>query len=92
MRRHWLFVAGGAGAAAAAIAAALFVPWLEVRREVSPDGAFTAVTRGQVLFALVPMMPGQGSDKPVYVTVCKGSASCGSVRVGAGRARLDRAR
>ena len=27
------------------------------------------------------MMPGQGSDKPVYVTVYRGSASCGTVRV-----------
>jgi len=54
MRRHWLFVAGGAGAAAAAIAAALFVPWLEVRREVSPDGAFTAVTRGQISAPTAP--------------------------------------
>jgi hypothetical protein len=67
--------------AAAALAALLFVPWLEIRREQSPDGAFTAVTRDQLFWALVPMMPGQGSDKPVYVTVYRGAQSCGSARV-----------
>jgi hypothetical protein len=66
---------------AAGITAVLFVPWLEVRREQSPDGQFAAVTRGQLFFALVPMMPGQGSDTPVHVTVYKGSRSCGSARV-----------
>jgi hypothetical protein len=64
-----------------AIATLAFVPWLEVRREQSPDGAFTMVTRNQLFWTLVPMMPGQGSDKPVYVTVYKGAQSCGTARV-----------
>jgi len=78
MRGRWHFVAGGIGLA---IVAALLVPWLEVRREQSPDGAFTAVTRARLLSSLLPAMPGQGSDKAVYVTVYKDAASCGTARV-----------
>ena len=67
--------------AIAALASLLFMPWLEVRRERSPDGAFTAVTRSQLAWMLIPMMPGQGSDRPVYVTVYRGARDCGTARV-----------
>lgn len=65
----------------AAVAAILLVPWLEVRRAQSPDGAFVAVTRTRLIFALMSAMPGQGSDKPVHVTVYKGAHACGTARV-----------
>jgi hypothetical protein len=73
-------IATSALLALAAIVAVLFVPWLEVRREQSADGEFLMVTRGELFYALVPMMPGQGSDNPVYVTVYKGGQSCGTAR------------
>ena len=73
----------------AAIAVLLYVPWLEMRREESPDRAFAAVTRSQLFWAVVPMMPGQGSDKPVYVTVYKGARSCGTARVEPGWVARD---
>jgi len=65
------------------------VPWLEVRREQSPDGRFTAVTRTRLLSTLLPAMPGQGSDEPVYVTVYNGSASCVTARIEPGAIARD---
>ncbi len=61
-----------------AAAAWAIAPVLEYFRSQSPDGAFTVVARTQPYWNLVPVMPGQGSDKPARVTLYKGNQSCGS--------------
>ena len=47
----------------------------------SPDGAFTAIARTQLIYSFIGVMPGQGSDKPGRVTVYRSSQSCGSAWV-----------
>jgi len=56
----------------------LFAPVFEHSRQQSPDGAFVAVVRSQLFYSLIPVMPGQGSDKPGRVTLYSGQQSCGS--------------
>jgi hypothetical protein len=61
-----------------AAAAWATAPVLEHFRSQSPDGAFTVVARTQPYWMFVPVMPGQGGDKPARVTLYKGRQSCGS--------------
>jgi hypothetical protein len=65
----------------AAVMAAIFLPLREHARRESPDGAFVAIARTQLFYSLMPVMPGQGSDKPGHITVYRGSQSCGSIWV-----------
>src|SRR2546423_105656 len=62
----------------AAVMALIFLPLSEHSRRQSPDGAFVAIARTQPFHAMVPVMPGQGSDKPGQVTIYRGNQSCGS--------------
>lgn len=51
----------------------------ECRRVASPDGRFYAVATCWACRTYVPMMPGEGGDKPGYVTVfTRDGHSCGS--------------
>ena len=64
------------------VSAALFAPFLTYREMPSPDGAFTAIARSSLFYALVPVMPGQAGDKPGRVTVVRSDGrSCGSTDV-----------
>ena len=54
----------------------------EYIRVTSPDGRFHAVAIYPMWRALIPMMPGQGGDKPGQVEVVSAAgASCGRVAV-----------
>jgi hypothetical protein len=64
-----------------AVAVWATAPVLEHFRTQSPDGAFTVVARTQPYWMFVPMMPGQGSDKPARITLYRGTQSCGSAWV-----------
>jgi hypothetical protein len=85
--------------AAVAVALAgylLFLPLIADRAATSPDGAFIAQTTVAPIMLLIPVMPGQGGDKPGRVTVYgKDGRSCGSAAldmvsmVSAIRWRLD---
>ena len=66
---------------AVAMSALLVTPVMEHSRRASPDGAFVAVARTQPLYSMIPVMPGQGSDKPGRVTVYRGEENCGSAWV-----------
>ena len=80
MRRSALLVAGFAASVAGATALML-APVQEYWRSESPDGAFVAVARTQAFYSMIPVMPGQGGDKPGRVTIYLGRQSCGSVWV-----------
>lgn len=65
-----------------ALAIVPFVPIIPDRESRSPDGAFTARASVRLFDTLVPMMPGQGGDKPGVITVYDGAGrSCGSAPV-----------
>lgn len=52
------------------------------RRDVSPDGEFTAVVSAALIHSLVPVMPGHGSDKPGRISVIRRDGrSCGSAAI-----------
>jgi hypothetical protein len=68
-------------AAVTATAAVLLSPVLEHARRESPDGAFVAVAHTQPFYALIPVMPGAGGDKPGRITVYRGEENCGSAWV-----------
>jgi hypothetical protein len=80
MRRLALLLAGLAAAMVVG-AALMFAPVREHWRTHSPDGVFVAIARVQPFYAMIPVMPGGGSDKPGRVTVYRGGQSCGSVWV-----------
>jgi hypothetical protein len=80
-RRAWLLLLTGIGAVAASVVISLFSPVIEHWRTSSPDGEFVAIAHTQPIFAIIGVMPGQGSDKPGRVTVYRGNQSCGSARV-----------
>jgi hypothetical protein len=64
---------------AAALAALLFTPLPSTRTTESPDGEFIAVVKTGLFDSLLPVMPGQGGDKPGSVTMMrKDGRSCGS--------------
>ena len=66
----------------AGFSAALFAPVLTYREVASPDGAFTAIAKSSLFYSLIPVMPGQGGDKPGRVTVVRNDGqSCGSADV-----------
>lgn len=79
--RRILVLLGVASILFASIAALSWLPLSEHWRTQSPDGTFVAVARAQPLYALLPVMPGGGSDKPGWVTVYKGGRSCGAAPV-----------
>ena len=55
------------------------VPLFTFREMPSLDGAFVAVVRTRMIEALIPVMPGHGSDRPGRVTLYrKDGRSCGS--------------
>jgi hypothetical protein len=72
-------VAGVFAVVVAAVMVLIFLPLTEHARRESPDGAFVAIARTP-LFHL-PIMPGQGSDRPGEVTLYRGDRSCGAVWV-----------
>jgi hypothetical protein len=57
----------------------LFMPLLKHSHRESPDGHFMIVVRTQPIYALIPHMPGGGSDLPGRATLYKDGKSCGSV-------------
>jgi len=57
----------------------LFLPLLKHSHRESPDGHFLVVVRTQPIYALIPVMPGGGSDLPARATLYKDNKSCGSV-------------
>jgi hypothetical protein len=56
----------------------LFMPVLRHSHRQSPDGHFTIILRTQPIYALIPVMPGSGSDLPARATLYKDGHSCGS--------------
>jgi len=56
----------------------LFMPVLKHSHRESPDGHFQIVVRTQPIYALIPVMPGSGSDLPARATLYKDGRSCGS--------------
>jgi hypothetical protein len=75
----------------------LFMPLLRHSHRESPDGHFMIVVRTAPIYALIPHMPGSGSDLPARATLYKDGKSCGSVALSMAsfvhdlRWRLDRA-
>lgn len=60
----------------------LFSPLLTYSTISSPDEEFTAVAASSFAHGLMPVMPGQGGDKPGRVTVLRRDGrSCGSFPV-----------
>jgi hypothetical protein len=58
------------------------LPLAPVRRAESPDGAFIAVATSPYIYAFIPVMPGQGGDRPGRITIYrKDGRSCGSAPV-----------
>ena len=57
----------------------LFMPLLKHSHRESSDGHFLVVVRTQPIYALIPMLPGGGSDRPGRATLYKDGKSCGSV-------------
>jgi hypothetical protein len=69
-------------AAMGGVAGLAFLPLAPVRRAESPDGAFIAVATSPYIYAYIPVMPGQGGDRPGRITIYrKGGRSCGSAPV-----------
>ena len=60
------------------LATVLFLPLLKHSHRESPDGHFLVVVRTQPIHALIPRMPGGGSDLPARATLYKDGKSCGS--------------
>src|SRR5260221_8555818 len=56
----------------------LFLPLQRHSHRESPDGHFLVVVRTQPIYALIPIMPGGGSDRPARATLYKDGKSCGS--------------
>lgn len=72
-------LAGSILAAIGGLGVTLFLPAFTFREMASPDGAFVAVMRTRLFDSLLPVMPGQGSDRPGRVTLYrKDGRSCGS--------------
>jgi hypothetical protein len=79
MRSRRAFVLLGACAVLALLISFLFMPILRHAHRESPDGEFDVVVRTQPIYALIPVMPGGGSDMPARATLYRGHDSCGSV-------------
>jgi len=60
------------------LASLLFMPVLKHSHRQSADGHFLVVVRTQPIYALIPVMPGSGSDLPARATLYKDGKSCGS--------------
>lgn len=80
----------------AGISSVLLAPLATYREVPSPDGEFIAIAKAPLLYAFVPVMPGQSGDRPGRVMVVRRDGrSCGSAdvemvaMVGAMRWRLD---
>jgi hypothetical protein len=66
----------------AAAVTVLFVPLPGSLGRQSSDGAFTAVVKTRLVDVLSPVMPGQGGDKPGWVTIYRADGrSCGTARL-----------
>ena len=82
MRRLCLTALVIGAATLAVLAALLFVPLRSDRSVQSPGGEFTAVVKTRLIYSLLPVMPGQGGDKPASVTMTrKDGRSCGSAEL-----------
>ncbi len=64
--------------AAVLLGTVLFMPLLKHSHRESSDGHFTIVVRTAPIYALIPRMPGGGSDLPARAWLYKDGKSCGS--------------
>ena len=76
--RRRAFIVLNVCGAVALLGTALFMPLLKHSHRESPDGHFTIVVRTAPIYALIPRMPGGGSDLPARATLYKDGKSCGS--------------
>jgi hypothetical protein len=80
--RIWQVLLAAAATMIAVVVAVLFVPLPSSRSTQSPGGAFAAVVKMRLIDVLVPVMPGQGGDKPGWATIYRADGrSCGTARL-----------